>query len=310
MTLIRPFRPPSPAGRREDRSRRIHRMNPRALQTFTMRGLRNLYSSFTKTGCRRSSGGEVSRRGIASPSTRGGLPHNSLPGAVMMSKSLAMLFMGVGGVAALLATSGAVNSQEDGGPAAKGGVPKGAARKFGGPGRPRRLRPRHLPGPSNRRGGRRGRGRSPLARGGVPVRRAVRPRGGRRQEGLDRRRRARPGHERTDGPAPGSRWPRRPSPWIRPWRPLVRVAVAAVLLGFGPGGPGGPPPEARAGRVALRAASAPARSWRRRSSRRPTRTRTAGSRPRRPPEAAEAIRPRGGLGEEGLARRRRPGRRP
>src|SRR5688500_9514228 len=54
----------------------------------------------------------------------------------MMSKSLAMLFMGVGGVAALLATTGVVNSQEDGGPAAKGGVPRGAARKFGGPGGP------------------------------------------------------------------------------------------------------------------------------------------------------------------------------
>ena len=54
----------------------------------------------------------------------------------MTSKALAMLFMGVGGVAVLLATSGAANLQDDGGPAAKGGVPKGAARKFGGPGGP------------------------------------------------------------------------------------------------------------------------------------------------------------------------------
>src|SRR4051794_15659 len=81
-------------------------------------------------------------RGVSRVAThrvaRGRLPHNSLPGAVMMrmSKSLTMLFMGVGGVAALLATSGAVNSQEDGRPATKGSVPKGAARKFGGPGGP------------------------------------------------------------------------------------------------------------------------------------------------------------------------------
>lgn len=47
-----------------------------------------------------------------------------------------MRFMGIGGVAALLATSGAASLQEDGGPAAKGGVPKSASRKFGGPGGP------------------------------------------------------------------------------------------------------------------------------------------------------------------------------
>ena len=71
-----------------------------------------------------------------------------------------------------------------------------------------RIRPRHVPRPADRRAGRREQGRPALARGGGQGRRAIRPRGGPREERLDRRRGPGRGHEPPDGAAPRLR-PRR-----------------------------------------------------------------------------------------------------